>query len=206
MNEPAAAGTAAVRVEHHMFYLAEPGQVAAAPPPVDAVNGLVVSRPGMAVVITGASGGLVTLSVQVRRSPPERVLTHGWDEVVDHSMLAKTGALHVVPLMHAPPDLPLLTPSGPGPYRLRVHARGRDTQPDAVALEPAEEYLITIWPAPTQPDEIHLRTDRYGASRRRSAAAAPPQPETPPSHDPHEQQLRDKLRRVRGRHPKPPRH
>ncbi|MFC9078739.1 hypothetical protein ACFTY7_17360 [Streptomyces sp. NPDC057062] len=70
-----------------------------------------------------------------------------WDEIVDHTVETTTGALRVTSVMSDTPRLPLLTPQGPGTYRVRVHARGRDTAPDGDAHEPVEDYLLIVWPA-----------------------------------------------------------
>ncbi|UED83176.1 hypothetical protein [Streptomyces profundus] len=201
MAEPAAAATPVVVVDYHMFYLAEPGEPSKADAPVHAANGLVSSRPGMAVIFTGASSGSVILTVQTFTSPPQNAPTEDWEEVVEHSVLAPAGALRVTTVMTCgPPDLPLLTPSGPGPYRLRVHASGRDMSPDGVAREPRERYLIASWPAPHQPDHVHHQTDRYGAQLR--AASGPPTPASsaprlPDHKDAQREHLRRNLRRIR---------
>ncbi|MER6680098.1 hypothetical protein [Streptomyces olivaceoviridis] len=67
-------------------------------------------------------------------------------------------------------ELPVLPFAGPGDYRPRVHARGRDT---AIGLAPevvTEWYLVQVWPAPAPAparDVAVLRqTDTYGASVR----------------------------------------
>ena len=198
MHEPAAVGTADVSVEYHMFFVAEPGLARDAPSAGEITNGLVASAPGVAVIITGASSGLVTLTTEVHRSAPPRVTTQGWEEVVDHSIEALSGELRVACLMDDPPALPLLTPFGPGHYRMRLHVRGRDFAPDGVAFEPLEKYLLLIWPAPAQPDEIYLQSDNFGASRRHSAASAPPPLPRQPA-DSYEQAKADRLRRFRER-------
>lgn len=183
MFEPVASGTAAVSVEYHMFHVRELD--APLNPPPDPVNGLVASRPGFAVIRTGASSGLVTVSVEVRHTEPESVAVDEWEEVLDHSLHTHSGGLHVACLMDAPPDLPSLAASGPGWYRLRVHARGRDIAPDGVAFDPVEHYLLTTWPAgDAQPDTVHRQTDHYGAGRRRSATAMPQQPSRRPRPNP----------------------
>ncbi|MEU2726066.1 hypothetical protein [Streptomyces smyrnaeus] len=76
------------------------------------------------------------------------------------------GDMHVRALMDDPPDLPVLAPAGPGSYRVRVHARGRDIAPDGVAEEPVEDYLLIVWPAPPEPDTVHKQTDNFGAEWR----------------------------------------
>ncbi|MER6289376.1 hypothetical protein [Streptomyces sviceus] len=63
-------------------------------------------------------------------------------------------------------ELPVLSFHGPGHYRLRVHACGRDT---AIGLTPdqiTEWYLIQAWPAPAQAVRVLRQSDGYGASVR----------------------------------------
>ncbi|MGI5262385.1 hypothetical protein [Streptomyces angustmyceticus] len=45
-----------------------------------------------------------------------------------------------------PDDLPVLSPQGPGRYRMRVHASGRSINLDGVSDEPVEDYLIAVGP------------------------------------------------------------
>lgn len=86
--------------------------------------------------------------------------------------------MRVTSVMSNAPDLPLLTPQGPGTYRVRVHARGRDIAPDGVAYEPVEDYLLIVWPTEPQPEDVHKQTDRYGAElRAQPSRPAPPPPE-----------------------------
>ncbi|MEV0205700.1 MULTISPECIES: hypothetical protein [unclassified Streptomyces] len=129
-------------------------------------NGLVFSRPGHAVICTGVSSGPVNVTIQLRRYSPERADTDAWDEVVDHSVETLTGHLCVTCVMGDPPELPALTPFGPGTYRIRVHARGRDTAADGHVADPVEDYLLVVWPDELRPDEVHKQTDRYGAQLR----------------------------------------
>ena len=96
--------------------------------------------------------------------------------------------------------LPELTVAGPGDYRVRVHARGRDTMIDGVASEPVEDYLVVVWPQAWADEEIYRQTDRYGAGMRISAARAPILPEQEPTaEDRRRAQLDAHLRAVRER-------
>jgi hypothetical protein len=61
--------------------------------------------------------------------------------------------------------LPRLTHAR-GWHRVRVHARGRDTDIDITADQPFEHYLIECWPEPDAPQTVHKATDQYGESRR----------------------------------------
>ncbi|MET9462252.1 hypothetical protein ABZY05_45850 [Streptomyces canus] len=63
-------------------------------------------------------------------------------------------------------ELPALSFHGPGDYRLRVHARGRDTAIDLSPDQITESYLIQSWPAPAQTARVLRQTDGYGASMR----------------------------------------
>lgn len=171
MTEPLASAAMEVRVDYHMFYLLDEG--ASVHPYPRPSNGLVVSEPGLAIIFTGASVGVVNVAVEVRRHAPPPPDTQLWDEVIDHSVLAPTGTLRVAPLDgDPPPGLPVLAADGPGEYRIRVHARGRDTAPDAVASEPVEDYLIQAWPAPAAADTIYQQRDRYGAGQRSVSRSA----------------------------------
>ncbi|MCZ0991775.1 hypothetical protein [Streptomyces diastatochromogenes] len=63
-------------------------------------------------------------------------------------------------------ELPVPSFDGPGDYRLRLHARGRDTAIDLAPDEITEWYLIQVWSAPAQDLVVLRQTDRYGASAR----------------------------------------
>lgn len=177
MTEPAPiTASSSVRVDHHTFELTDSDN--RTPTGFDTSNGLVFSLPGQTVICTGISMGWANVSVQVCWHPPEQVDANAWDEIVEHTVETATGLMRVTSVMSDAPDLPLLTPQGPGTYRVRVHARGRDIAPDGVAFEPAEDYLLIVWPAEPQPEEVHKQTDRYGAElRAQPSRPAPPPPE-----------------------------
>ncbi|MDX2937000.1 hypothetical protein [Streptomyces ipomoeae] len=63
-------------------------------------------------------------------------------------------------------ELPVLSFNGPGEYRLRVHARGRDTAVDLAPDEVTEWYLIQAWSAPAHDVTVLRHSDGYGASVR----------------------------------------
>ncbi|NEC29300.1 hypothetical protein G3I20_22635 [Streptomyces sp. SID8111] len=196
MTEPApTSASSPVRVDHHTFELTDSDK--RVPTGFDTSNGLVFSRPGQAVICTGISAGWVNVSVQVRRHPPAQVDADAWEEIVDHSVETTTGALRVASVMSDTPGLPVLTPQGPGTYRVRVHARGRDTAPDGAVDEPVEEYLLIVWPAEHQPDQVHRQTDHYGAGlRAQPSRPAPPVPMAQ-GDDGLRRRTRERLRRRR---------
>jgi hypothetical protein len=169
MSELVAAAQGAVPVAYHTFWLADTG-VNGPQLPLTPHNGLIVGQPGIAVVFTGIHTGKVAVSVEVRNHAPE-VTTSGWDDVVEVSMEAITGRVVVTGAgADAPDHLPVLTQAGPGQYRIRVHARGRDTAVDLVAVEPVEDYLIVVWPGRPAPELSYRQTDQYGATLRQAAS------------------------------------
>jgi hypothetical protein len=162
-----------VDVSYHQFWLLDAGQ--RPHPGVLAYNGLIgVAGPGVAIVYTGISSGLVAVSVEARTTAPATIDIAGWDEVVEVSMTAPLGRIRVAALMADPPDrLADLTAAGPGPYRVRVHTNGRDIAMDGVAREPVEHHHLVAWPAVEAPEQVYRQTDSYGADLRQSMANAP---------------------------------
>jgi hypothetical protein len=139
----------------------------------------------LSVIFTGIATGWVDVEVRLADAAPPAVDLDGWEEVVETSLTSASGQVRLRALMADTPPLPVLTHDGPGTYRLRIHVRGRDTATDLSTSEIVENYLLTIWPGPEEPDRIHKQTDTYGAQLRRSAAiqgltvSTPPPPSTP---------------------------
>jgi hypothetical protein len=125
---------AVFRISHATFQLVDRNVV---PEMGDVVGG--------AAVLCGISDGPVRVRAQASDTAllPETV---GWDVVAEIVFAAPTGSVRVAPLfMDAVPQIGVLT-SGPGVYRLRVHARGRDVARGRFVEEPTEDYLIQVWP------------------------------------------------------------
>jgi hypothetical protein len=72
----------------------------------------------------------------------------GWDVVAEVDIVASEGWIRVLSSeVEMRPDLGNLAGSGPGTYRVRVHARGRDTASRrGFVEEPIEEHLLEAWP------------------------------------------------------------
>jgi hypothetical protein len=152
----------ATPVDYHMFYLRDVG-VDSPPPPLPS-NGLISCAPGLCAIFTGASSGHVMVEVDPRETPPPPPGDSDyWDEIVETSVYSPAGQLKVACLMADAPDFPLLTTTGPGDYRIRASAKGRDIKPDGVAFEPIEEYYIVVWPQyPAEDEVVYRHHDRYG--------------------------------------------
>lgn len=122
-------------------------------------NGLVAPMTQGALIVTGMNTGYVGVTVLAQDSPPAELAADTWEEIVEVSLHAPTGNLQVESLDLGPVanDPAFLAPSGPGWYRLRVHAQGRETLPDKTSMEPVEHYLLITWPG-SREDTVILRT------------------------------------------------
>ncbi|MEU6911327.1 hypothetical protein ABZ935_39290 [Streptomyces coeruleorubidus] len=160
VNEPARTGTALVHAEYHLFQITDPQGPAA--DDLDASHTGLVSVDGGAIeVTTGIHTGDVHVTVEPHSQQPDPA--PGWEEIAEISCNSPSGELLVTSFMDDPADLPSLASQGPGSYRLRVHARGRDRAVDQTTVyEAVESYLIQSWPAAHQDALLLKATDPYG--------------------------------------------
>jgi hypothetical protein len=160
-------GNGHVPVQYHQFQISDEGGPAA-PDLACEHNGLVEVADGVASVHTGIHTGDVDVTVTMHETAPAPS-NDNWEEIVEFSGHSASGALMVRGLMDdLDEELPVLSFNGPGDYRLRVHARGRDTAVDLAPDEVTEWYLIQAWPAPAEPVAVLRQSDAYGASLRSS--------------------------------------
>ncbi|MFF0203451.1 hypothetical protein [Streptomyces sp. NPDC005017] len=163
MNEPARTPTALVLAQYHLFEITDPeGPVA--DDLCASRTGLVSATGGAVEVITGIHTGDVHVTVEPHSRPPEP--SPGWEEIAEISCHSLSGGILVTPYMDDPADLPSLASQGPGSYRLRVHARGRDLATGLTVDKAAESYLIQAWPAEHRDALVVKASDVYGAYRR----------------------------------------
>lgn len=131
-------------------------------------------------ILTGSQWGPFRVQVTALDSPPDQ--PHGqWEDVVEFSVGCERG-IEVCEMVDGP--VGSLIPAG-GTYRVRVHARGRsegrarDGEWDDEANgegEPAEHYLLQVWPAPASTAAV-LRQD--SALAQLELIPQPPEPVTP---------------------------
>ncbi|MFF7975819.1 hypothetical protein [Streptomyces sp. NPDC007905] len=120
----------------------------------------------IASVLTGIHTGDVDVTVTFHTNAPQPGGAE-WEEIVEISLHSASGELMVRGLMaDLDEELPELSFDGPGDYRLRVHARGRDTAIDLTPDDVTEWYLIQVWSAPAQEAVVLRQIDSYGASVR----------------------------------------
>jgi hypothetical protein len=136
----------------------------------DMTNGLVAVTEDGGAIHTGIGRGHVQVDAEAFDSEP-KLDTDGWDEVVDVSFVSTEGVAVLGSLEQAT-DFNIAF-NGPGTYRIRVHARGRDDNPDARKRRTrprkgslTEAYLIHVWPAPAAEETVHKATDQRGAVLR----------------------------------------
>ncbi|RFS82839.1 hypothetical protein D0T12_25805 [Actinomadura spongiicola] len=115
-------------------------------------DGLIAAVGGTVTVLTGTEGNLC-LTVRVYRKAPPLTLK-GWEKVVEVGFDSPDGKT-TVGSYSGETDLPPLTASGPGPYRLRLHVRGHGA-PEAFFPEmPAEHHLIVVYPGKSKKRKDH---------------------------------------------------
>ncbi|MGR4854883.1 hypothetical protein [Streptomyces sp. LARHCF252] len=165
MNDEVERGNGLVPVQYHQFDISDEDGPAGAALEREH-NRLVRVADGTITVMTGIHTGDVDVTVTLHEALP--VPGSGdWQEIVEISAHAASGELTVRGIMDdLDEELPVLSFNGPGDYRLRIHARGRDTAVDLAPDEVTEWYLIQAWPAPTQEGTVLRQSDTYGASVR----------------------------------------
>ncbi|MFJ9738589.1 hypothetical protein [Streptomyces sp. NPDC101166] len=154
-----------VPVQYHQFDISD--EDGPAGPELERVhNGLVRVTDGVIVVMTGIHTGDVDVTVALHQTEPAP--DNGeWQEIVEISASSVSGELSVRGMMDdLEEEHPALSFDGPGEYRLRIHARGRDTAVDLAPDEVTEWYLIQSWPSSIHEVTVLRQTDSYGASVR----------------------------------------
>lgn len=172
------ATTATLLVTHHQYYLTCPDEEIIGTFDYRGFNGLVaplgadgaLADPGMvAVVMTGTEFGPVRITLETHGTPPGAADLDPWSEVVEFSLRPPEAPLFIATVDDmGENDLPDLSALDPGPYRIRIHARGRDEAHQRITHqgEPIEEHLIQAWAAPVASLACLKLSDAYGASVR----------------------------------------
>lgn len=163
-----------VAVDDGSFLLSDAGGIA--PGTLDFTTGLIATMDIGAMISAGIHTGPVRVHAHPSPERPEDDDLSAWDEICEASVYAPAGDLRVTSHYEGNrADLPLLSPQGPGWYRARARARGRDTAHDAVQETPVEDYQLTCWPAPPTTPLIMRATDAVGRGLR-SNTVKPVQP------------------------------
>ena len=146
--DPSNPHTIEISVDEHQFTLGSLGEDLGTDvfPALPVVWGLTATS---AMVGTGVASGSVRVTCIGLDAVPD-VVDPAWEDVVELSLATTPdGPLTAAGGWSVDEPCDRLDEHGPGTYRVRVHARGRDTDYDGVAFEPVEDYLVLAWPAPS---------------------------------------------------------
>ncbi|MEU4217320.1 hypothetical protein [Actinoplanes sp. NPDC026623] len=187
---------ARVYAQGHLFVLAD----ADADPAIETLDfstGVAGTSTSAAFICTGIDSGHVHVSTEALTERPaldtatQWAQMAAWDDVAEFSLHAPRGLLTIERLTTTPaatrPDLAPLSSAGPGTYRIRVHARGRDHQHDQTVDDSNERFHISAWPESITAPIIITTTSQCGYGLRLSTLHNPPTapaptPSTPQQH------------------------
>lgn len=184
----------AVYVAEGSFGLLDAGDVPA--DTADWSNGLVAVMTRGALIATGIHTGYVHVQAVAELRPPEPAPRDGrWEEIVEVTVQAPQGNLKIESLEKGPATaLPRLSVPGVATYRVRIHARGRETAFDQVRNEPVEDYLVQAWPTDTDQPTVIIRSSNRIERELRTPYTRPVPAATTPDQD-RQKQLRQRLLR-----------
>ena len=140
-TEPVLQTSGIVEVDHDQFVVSHDDTDTL---DVQAKGTLIEVGPGFLATYSGVSYGPARVTVQVWRAEPAADYDN-W-EVVEESVITTSAAIDVRTLEGRPSEG--LEPIASGSYRVRAHARGRDTATSQEVTEPVEDYLLQFWPTP----------------------------------------------------------
>ncbi|WP_157856017.1 hypothetical protein [Streptomyces aureocirculatus] len=141
-----------------LFGLLDEGELPA--DSADWSNGLVAVMTAGALIATGTAFGPVRVqAVTGLEAPPAAGDQDGWEEIIEVTVQAPAGRLRAHSLEDSQfSELPVLSTQGGGPYRVRVHTRGRGNAPSQTEDDPVEDYLLQVWPAGADRGTVILRS------------------------------------------------
>jgi hypothetical protein len=132
---------------------------------------LMVALPGGAVVVCGIHTGLLKVEFETHAAPPAP--TAGWDQATEVDISVPGGELHLQGWGASTVSHVNLAGDGPGTYRVRCSARGRDIDQEDSVAEEVEHYRFDVWrvgPA-AQPGGAADRAEKEGDADRRAELA-----------------------------------
>ncbi|WP_120332169.1 hypothetical protein [Micromonospora globbae] len=171
-----------IYVQDHVFLITD-HDVSTSFETMDHSTGLAGVMESAALVSAGVDRGHVTVTAEPAADRPALDTAEqwsylaAWDDVAEFSLFVPHGALTVAQLEYPPtetPELPALSPYGPGHYRVRIHASGRDRHFDQVVAESGERFHIIAWPAPPAAALVIKATSRCGYGLRLATLESPP--------------------------------
>jgi hypothetical protein len=159
-------------IDYHQFYLVTDDDEVSPEFETDpeiAPHWLITPSGHALYIHTGVAMGMVNLTVELLEGgPPEIDQRQPWAAVSETSFEAAGAEAWVRLLMDDPPppfDDPLVLADGPGWYRVRAHALGRELDYDLVVDDqPREHHLLQLWrTAGPEPTRHHRVDDQWSA-------------------------------------------
>lgn len=152
-------------------------QVDIGEPSID-LGGLLGSQDiGIGIVQTGIEAGPVKIEIRTLEEAPLSVET-GWEDISEISFGAGKDARTSIRGDEAYSNtdqtdwVQRLDAHGEGWYRMRVHAKGRDTETGDWVKEPVESYLFISWPAEKADPIVHQAKSEFAKYLISAAATA----------------------------------
>lgn len=132
------------------------------------VGGLIWGHPGESLFINcGIVDGPANVEVRLLLAAPTEV-AEGWEDISEVSFWAESDEPVTIAGIEdfATGNRFALKQridfAGQGWYRLRVHARGRDTMPGEWVERVLEDYLAEVWKAPSNEPLVHKVSSELG--------------------------------------------
>ncbi|GAA3117366.1 hypothetical protein JOF29_006066 [Kribbella aluminosa] len=114
-------------------------------------------------VSTGCASGTVVLRLKLLTEPPGDLdqCMEGWEIGAEDDFLLTTNLHLGAPTVNMTDPL-VVTPSSPGPHRVRVLARGRAEHYDQFVGDSGEEYEVIFWPVESARSRVDAGDDGIG--------------------------------------------
>lgn len=147
-----------VRAAYYQYYVYGGGELDPSP---ETTGGLLDVLDDQALRINCACHTApVAVTTEALNTAPDRIES-GWELAAEADIATTTGQLMVLAWepTERPPAMGNLAGAGPGRYRLRCYARGRQTAAQHhVLTEPLEHHLLQPWPVtePHSPRPLNL--------------------------------------------------
>ncbi|MFI5754404.1 hypothetical protein [Streptomyces sp. NPDC051569] len=148
-------------------------------------NSLAAGGPEHLTVYAGTHTGAIRLTTeQLPDVPPPP--DEEWETAVDVSLYSSSGALWLTAwggdVMDEAGNFAM---AGPGWYRVRVRARGRDHGEAGTEDAVVEEHFLSVWAAPAEPDVVHRAGDGFARAHYdpRRPPGLPVLPDDPTAFD-----------------------
>jgi hypothetical protein len=121
-------------------------------------------KTGAAAITCGTHIGDVRLAIETWDSVPPLAAAL-WEDVAEASLRWAGGRMVVWGAdddEEEGAEVSVYDHAPAGSYRIRIHVRGRDDGEDRNDIDPPEEHLLQIWPAPPGPEAALKSTDATG--------------------------------------------